>query len=183
MMGGSMYRKNVSGVSGDTWTLLAWNSRTPTITPTVISKQDSGKILLNFGAMWKPERRTSCRIKCHIFVTSGKTAIENQILRVPNSDAAKTWEWSPAVFTASEIELIKGSRSRSSWKWLRPICDALPRQRFQVQHVAWVLRSFLYSTRFVVTRSRAAASCYIRYLPFENVSDILYRLPDENKKK
>lgn len=44
----------MSGVRGDTWTLLAWNSRTPTTTPTTISKQDSGKILLSFGVMWKP---------------------------------------------------------------------------------------------------------------------------------
>lgn len=46
----------MSGVSGDTWTLLAWNSKTPTTTPTTISKQDSGKILLSLGVMWKPAR-------------------------------------------------------------------------------------------------------------------------------
>ena len=55
-MGGSIYRKNVSGVNGDSPMVFAWDRTTPTTTPTTISRQDSGNILLNFGAMWNPKQ-------------------------------------------------------------------------------------------------------------------------------
>lgn len=45
IMGGSMYKKNVSGVRGDTCTLfVVWNNSTPITTPTTISRHDSGNI-------------------------------------------------------------------------------------------------------------------------------------------
>lgn len=58
MIGGSMYKKKVSGVSGCTWTLWVLSSNAPMSTPTKISRQDSGNILDSFGAMWKPETKS-----------------------------------------------------------------------------------------------------------------------------
>ena len=49
-----MYRKNVSGVRGETCMFPVWVSSTPMNTPTAISRHDSGKILESFGVMWKP---------------------------------------------------------------------------------------------------------------------------------
>lgn len=63
MMGGSIYRKNVSGVNGDICTLsVVWNNNTPITTPTTISRHDSGKIEDNFGVIWKPEKKTLFKI-------------------------------------------------------------------------------------------------------------------------
>ena len=54
MMGGSMYKKNVVGVSGWTPLLCVWKRSKPITMPTTISKHDSGKIDESFGAIWKP---------------------------------------------------------------------------------------------------------------------------------
>lgn len=49
IIGGSMYRKNVFGVNGDTSMRVPNNRITPIITPITISRHDSGKIRFNFG--------------------------------------------------------------------------------------------------------------------------------------
>lgn len=54
IIGGSIYRKKVFGVSGDT-SNRATNSRiTPMITPIKISRHDSGKMRFSLGDRWKP---------------------------------------------------------------------------------------------------------------------------------
>lgn len=42
------------GVRGETSNVVPKYSTIPIITPTTISRIDSGKIVLNFGVMWKP---------------------------------------------------------------------------------------------------------------------------------
>jgi hypothetical protein len=57
IMGGSMKRKKVSGVSVVGTLSLVRMRRKPIIMPTTMRRQDSGKMLGNLGVMWKPKKR------------------------------------------------------------------------------------------------------------------------------
>ena len=58
IMGGSMYKKKVVGVSGETWTPFTWKSIRPMRIPVRIRRHDSGKMCDNFGVTWKPCPKT-----------------------------------------------------------------------------------------------------------------------------
>lgn len=62
IIGGSMYRKNVLGVSGDTSNRVPYSKITPIITPITISRHDSGKMRFNFGDLWKPAKKITIQI-------------------------------------------------------------------------------------------------------------------------
>lgn len=55
IIGGSIYKKNVFGVNGESRSIWVPNNNImPIKTPMTIRRHDSGNILFSFGDLWKP---------------------------------------------------------------------------------------------------------------------------------